>query len=507
MKCFTCGADVSPPARFCGHCGTLVGDPHDATLTLPAATGDDLLQRLRMVLAGEYEVEHELARGGMAVVFKANEVGLRRVVALKVLPPELGLTARAVERFKREARMVAEIDHPNIIPVYRVGQFGGILFIVMKFIEGKSLDALLQDQGALPVPVTLYVLRAAARALAYAHACGIVHRDVKGANILVDSDGRVMVSDFGVALRSSDVTLTADGTVIGTPAFMSPEQCAGRRAGPQSDQYSLGIVAFQMLAGSVPFHGDTLAGVMHHHFFTPVPDLGLVRDDVPGTLNDLVRRALHKDPERRFETTREMLTAIEATPFSERDRLDSERILQHLVQGRDVPKIATRALPPLADMPTLAMDARPPGSPPTRPRPRISAGRLAGLAGGGLVALGTIWLLGRPSRVPAPAVSASLDSAAGRPASAPPPYRPAVRRGGVPSGRLRLLTTPADAEILIDGRRVGIGSVFDDVPISPGLRRLEVRARGYETFDTTVVIEPGATMSLGRVTLRSRGAG
>src|SRR5207249_1678933 len=134
--------------------------------------------------------------------------------SLKVLPPELGLTARATERFKREARMVAEIDHPNIIPVYRVGQIGGILFIVMKFVEGKSLDAIVQEQGALPVSVTLYVLRAAARALAYAHACGIVHRDVKGANILVDSDGRVMVSDFGVALRSADVTLTADGTVI-----------------------------------------------------------------------------------------------------------------------------------------------------------------------------------------------------------------------------------------------------------------------------------------------------
>src|SRR5438067_3776118 len=217
----------------------------------------------------------------MAVVFKANEVGLRRVVALKVLPPELGLTARAVERFKREARMVAEIDHPNIIPVYRVGQFGGILFIVMKFIEGKSLDALLQDQGALPVPVTLYVLRAAARALAYAHACGIVHRDVKGANILVDSDGRVMVSDFGVALRSSDVTLTADGTVIGTPAFMSPEQCAGRRAGPQSDQYSLGIVAFQMLTGSVPFRDVGNRREVHHHLLAGFPDRGGPRPDVP----------------------------------------------------------------------------------------------------------------------------------------------------------------------------------------------------------------------------------
>jgi len=425
------------------------------------------------------------------------------VVALKVLPPELGLTARAVERFKREARMVAEIDHPNIIPVYRVGQFGGILFIVMKFVEGKSLDAILQEQGALPVPATVYVLRAAARALAYAHACGIVHRDVKGANILVDSDGRVMVSDFGVALRSADVTLTADGTVIGTPAFMSPEQCAGRRAGPQSDQYSLGIVAFQMLAGSVPFHADTLAGVMHHHFFTPVPDLGLVRDDVPEPLDAVVRRALHKDSERRFETTREMLTAIEATPFSERDRLESERILQHLVQGRTVAKIAMRALPPLAEMPTLAMEARAPG--PTRPRPRFSAGRLAGLAGGGLVALGTIWLLGRPSRLPAPAASASLDSAVRRPAAVPS-SRPAVRHAAPPTGRLRLLTTPPDAEIVIDGRRVGVGSVFD-LEISPGARHLEVRARGYEPFDTTVVIEPGGTLSLGRVTLRTRGAG
>ena len=146
---------------------------------LPVENQDELLRRVRMVLAGEYEVEHELARGGMAVVFKATEVGLRRLVALKVLPPELGLTARAAERFKREARMVAEIDHPNIIPVYRVGQIGGILFFVMKFVEGKSLDAILQAQGALSVPVTLNVLRAAARALAYAHACGIMHRDVR----------------------------------------------------------------------------------------------------------------------------------------------------------------------------------------------------------------------------------------------------------------------------------------------------------------------------------------
>src|SRR3989442_11114075 len=183
----------------------------------------------------------------------------------------------------------------------------------MKFIEGRSFDAIMEAQGALPVRVVAYVLRGTSGAAAYAHDRGIVHRDLKGANILVDRDGRVMVSDFGVALRASDVTLTADGTVIGTPPFMSPEQCSGRRAGPQSDQYSLGIVAFQMLTGAVPFQADTLAGIMHHHFFTPVPDLTLARDDVPAQLLDVVRRALDKDPHPPVKTTRDILTALLAT--------------------------------------------------------------------------------------------------------------------------------------------------------------------------------------------------
>src|SRR5256886_1101782 len=227
-----------------------------------------------------------------------------------------------------------------------------------------------------------------------------------------------MVSDFGVALRSADVTLTADGTVIGTPPFMSPEQCAGRRAGPQSDQYSLGIVAFQMLAGSVPFHADTLAGVMHHHFFTPVPDLTLARDDVPARLLDVVRRALNKDPDLRFKTTREMLTAIEAAAFSERDRQKSERTLQHLVQGRAVRKITTRGLPPLAEMPTLATQALP--AIPTRSRRLTSTVRLAGLTADGLVAVGAGWLLGRPSRAPGPGRGAPFVSTSRRPGAAPP---------------------------------------------------------------------------------------
>ncbi len=497
-KCFKCGAGVAPDASFCARCGTRTSDPLEATLVLPDENQDELLQRVRMVLAGEYDVEHELGRGGMGVVFKATEIGLGRTVALKILPPELGLTTRAVERFKREARMVAELDHPNIIPVYRVGQVGRVLHIAMRFIEGKSLDVIIDAQGALPVPVVVYVLRGTCRAAAYAHDCGIVHRDLKGANILVDRDGRVMVSDFGVALRSSDVTLTADGTVIGTPPFMSPEQCAGRRAGPQSDQYSLGIVAFQMLTGAVPFHADTLPGIMHHHFFTPVPDVRLVRDDVPSALIDVLHVALAKEPGARYTSTRDMLAAVEAIPFSEADRREGERTLRALAAGLPVGKVATRLLSALPESPTLAMGLP---APPRRRRPWRQRARLAAVGAVASVAVGAAWWISRAGGTPAPPPTPGL-TAAPAPAAAPPPSL----RAPSPTGKLRMLTSPPDAEILIDDRRLGVGSVFDQ-EVAAGPRRLRVRAPGYQTFDTSIVVPRGETLRLGRIALRSRDGG
>ncbi len=211
----------------------------------------------------------------MAIVYKAREIELDRPVALKVLPPELGPVGSVADRFKREARLAASLDHPNVIPVYRVGQAGGIMYMAMKFIDGKPLDAVLDAYGALPLPVILIVLRSAAAALAFAHEHGIIHRDIKGANILVDRDAKVVVSDFGIARAVESGTLTATGAMIGTPHFMSPEQCAGKPVGPQSDQYSLGIVAYQMITGSVPFDGDSLPEIIQHHWFTPVADYSL----------------------------------------------------------------------------------------------------------------------------------------------------------------------------------------------------------------------------------------
>jgi len=487
MNCSKCGATVTEGQRFCGRCGVLVSDPDAGTVIVePPEAG--LLQRVRTVLGGDFEVTEELARGGMGVVFRARELELGRAVAIKVLAAELGITPRAAERFKREARMVAELEHPNIVPVYRVGQIADILFIAMKFIEGRSLGRILETHGALPVPVILHVLRSVTRPLAYAHDRGIVHRDVKGDNILIDADGRVLVSDFGVALRSADVNLTVDGTVIGTPAFMSPEQCRGQRAGPQSDQYSVGVVAFQMLAGRVPFDSETLAGFIQHHLFTSHPDLRGARDDVPADLLAMINRALAKDPGERFASTRDMLDAIEAVPFSEADRRASEDVLQRLARGGDVAKVSTRDIRTFSQSPTMALAvAR---------RSRRSVGLVVAAV---VVALGGTALAVAPRNTPPPvAPDTTSDTTA-----APPPA--AVSRPQAPriaSGTLRMLTTPPDAVILIDGERAGVGSVIDRA-VAVGRRRIGARAPGYVPYDTTVDVAAGTLVNLRRITLRA----
>jgi serine/threonine protein kinase len=482
-------------------------DPEAGTMVLETEDADELFARIRRVFAGEYEVERELARGGMAIVYQATEIALRRPIALKVLRPDIGLSAAAAERFKREAQTVASLDHPNIIPVYRIGQVGGLFHIAMKFIEGRSLDIILERQGALPVPVALEVLREAARGLAFANERGIVHRDVKAANILIDADGRVVVSDFGVALRASDITLTAAGTLIGTPAYMSPEQCSGRRAGPQSDQYSLAVVAFQMLAGATPFHSETLAGIIQHHFFTPPPDLRVARQDLPPPLLQIITRALNKDAGKRFGSTAEMLAALESIVLPDDDRRASQRALRDLAHGRETPRISTGSLPALPDMPTLSVESV--------PRHKRSARRTIGYVVAATVLLAaSAWFVNRSLATSSAAVVSPTpprDDSVAPPPPPPPPARaaapaavPVSRPVAVATGRLRILTSPPSAEILVDGRRVGVGSVVD-LQVPTGARRLRVQAAGYAPWDTTIVVQTGVTHSLGRVTLRVPG--
>ena len=365
MQCIRCGTTAADGSRFCAKCGGQLSDPGAATARISASTAavDPLLATLRESLAGEYEIEGELGRGGMAIVFKATETALGRQVALKVLPPEMAVTPSIAERFKREARMAASMSHPNIIDVYRVGQAGGVSYIAMRYIEGLPLEDIIETQGALPIPALINVLRSSVSALAYAHERGIIHRDIKGGNILLDRDGRVTVSDFGIARAVEEAGLTQSGAVIGTPYFMAPEQCAGLPLGPQCDQYAMGVVAFQMLTGEVPFKAESVIGIMHHHFSTPVPDVNTVREGVPAQLLAVVERALAKKSEDRYATTYDMLEAVEAIPQTEQERREGEQLLRHLARGGEMNRVPTgKVTTPPPSFPGLA-SAQPPRSP------------------------------------------------------------------------------------------------------------------------------------------------
>lgn len=377
MTCPTCGIANAEGSAFCANCGSgLAASPAVATAAAPGLEpgGDELLEKVKTHLGADYAIDKELGRGGMAVVYRGVERALERVVALKVVPPESANAGQAAERFRREARLAASLDHPNIIPVYRVGQAGPLHYMAMKFVEGRAVDAIIESQGALPIPVAIAILRYSAAGLAFAHEKKIVHRDIKGANILVDKDGRVMVSDFGIARALEEVSLTASGMVIGTPYYMSPEQCGGQKISPQSDQYSLGILGFQMLTGEVPFNADSMVGVIQHHYMTPVPDIRAVRSDVPQELLDIIYCSLNKAPEDRFTTTREMAQALENVPQTEGEREEAERLLRELSSGKTIPKVRTGTLPPL----TLTISGP---SAPVVPRP-VSQPRKATAAPG-----------------------------------------------------------------------------------------------------------------------------
>ena len=515
MLCPRCSSDVPSGLRFCGRCGKEVTDPSSATVVLEAEEPDPLLAQLRRLLAGEYEIERECGRGGMAAVFKALDVSLRRPVALKVMFPAGAIGGAVADRLRREARMAANLDHPNIVPIYRVSQAGGVHYIVMKFIEGRPLDAIVEAQGALPFPVVVAVLRAAASALAYAHESGTVHRDIKSSNILIDQEGRVYVSDFGLARATEDAKVTPSGAVVGTPQFMSPEQCAGDPVGPQGDQYSLGIVAFQMLAGAAPFDSSSVLAVVQHHYFTPPPDIRRVREAIPESLADIIERLVAKDPAHRFTSTHELVAALEALPFHEEEQRLAKETLRRLARGYRVPLVRTGVLPPLPDARQSGGDPRT-RPPRTRQASVTRAARSTllslGIGAAAVVAVSGAWWGVRATRSNAPTAPAGLiphpesagaqapTTARVRAATAPVPTNPQAQPGR--RGLVRLRTEPADAVIFIDERQAGVGTLFD-VEVPAGRRRLRIKAPGSVTIDTTFVVQPGTTTRLGLIALRS----
>ncbi len=290
---------------------------------------ESLASRLADTLSDAYEIEGEVGRGGMGIVYSARDIKLKRRVAIKLLPPELAFRGEIRTRFIREAQTAARLSHPHIVPIHTVGEGEGLVYFVMGFVDGESLAARLRRRERLPIEEARRIMKETADALGQAHALGVVHRDIKPDNILLEGTRRrVMVTDFGIAkalVEGGGGTLTGTGVAIGTPAYMSPEQAAGERdIDARSDIYSLGVVGFEMLTGEVPFKAPTVAGILLKQYSEPVPDISTMRNDCPDEFASTVMRCLDKDPGERWPTADSLRRALEsrtAAPYRPRSPL------------------------------------------------------------------------------------------------------------------------------------------------------------------------------------------
>jgi serine/threonine protein kinase len=352
---------------------------------------------------GPHEINDILGRGGMAVVYKARQPSLDRFVALKVLAPELSRDAEFVARFRAEATTAARLEHPHIVPIYEVGQADETQFIAMRYVAGGTLAELLSRTGPLPLATTVALVTQIASALDYAHLHDVVHRDLKPGNILLEVTGdRASLTDFGIARAGEGSRFTRLGQAAGTPEYMAPEQAQGATVDSRADLYSLGIVAYEMLSGRVPFQADSGIAVLHQQVYSPPPPLGSLRPDIPAAVNSAVERILSKNPAERFPTGAAFVAALQAssTPVS-------LPVITGSRPSRDLPsrRRSTGLVLPLAAAAgalTLIVGVL------------VLASRPAAAGGGGPV-------IERPSPFPTQTIAPTATTAVLHPTQAPPP--------------------------------------------------------------------------------------
>ena len=261
------------------------------------------------ILDGRYRILSEVGHGGMATVYQAQQQNIDRVVAIKVLPPQLMIDPGFLERFEREVSVVAALEHPHIVPIYDYGQADGLLYIAMRFLTHGTMREMIRGRTSEPESLERLIQQIGS-ALDHAHEYGIVHRDMKPGNILLDRAGNAYLSDFGIA-RMRDSELTGSG-IIGTPGYMSPEQAHGITLDGRSDIYSLGVMLFEALAGRVPFSGNTPISILMKHVSEPMPSIRVLRPEISEFVEQVIFRATHKNPEERFATGRAMFLAYRA---------------------------------------------------------------------------------------------------------------------------------------------------------------------------------------------------
>ena len=504
MTCSRCQATNIPgDAVVCPNCGgTLISDEAPRP-PMP----EELERALKRDLGGQFQINELLGRGGMSLVYLAYEIQLNRPVALKVLPLQLAYGPDAVERFEREAKIAAALDHPHIVPIYRVGATGTFLWYSMKRVKGRSLAEILEQSGTLTLEETLGILEQAGSALQYAHRHGVVHRDVKPANIMIEESGWVLVCDFGVAKAFGNVGLTQSGSSLGTPRYMAPEQFERASVDGSSDQYSLAIVTYECLSGAPPFTGDSYGELVRKHLLETAPRITDKRPDVPAHVADALQKGLAKKPNERFRDVAEFV---------------------HALGGRAVPKappaFATPSSPAAKRKESRVVVPSPPTVPLATIRHRgvvrwtLRGGVLAGLVVAGLLAWKSLsgpsagnrgQLNGQPVR-PETTAQVAVHDTAKKPAdttptapprqSRPPGRRPAGTPTSFVAGTLAVNTVQAGASVFVDDVYRGSTPLLA-LLLPPGSHRLRLELDGFKRYDTPVTITAGEKTAKTRIQL------
>jgi len=317
LKCHHCGHENPSRAKKCRGCGLSLEIVHASGLT------ESQVALIKKSLNEKFELLEEVGYGGMSVVYKAIQRNLDRVVALKVILPHLLDDNDTVERFHLEARTAGSLNHPNIITIYDEGQLKGVHFMSMEFIEGEDLFKIIKREGQLPIKLFQGLFVALTSALQYLESRELVHRDIKSSNILITHSGRPVLMDFGIASIKNKGILVQNGSLMGTPEYMSPEQATGGIIDERSDLYSLGVVMFECLTGNVPFKGETYSDTIRKITYDIPPRPQSPKFKIPGKIEQIVLKLLEKDPNKRYQSALELLTAFQPQTKTNSKRRDT----------------------------------------------------------------------------------------------------------------------------------------------------------------------------------------
>ena len=347
VKCPTCRADLPPGSAFCPACGTpsptVISSERAATTPTSAAAVEAPAARLARALGPKYQVKRLVGRGGFAEVYELWDVDLDRRLACKVLHPEIAWTPGMIARFRQEAKALARLQHPSILAIHFAGDGEGLVYYVMPFVDGESLADALRRRGVMSPDDSLRIAEPILQALSHAHAQGLVHRDIKPDNVMLEAKtGRALLVDFGIAkLLDSNVqggAQTATGFTVGTVQYMSPEQALGQsNLDGRSDLYAFGAMLFQMVTGTPPYDGASSAEIVGKHLSEPAPVASDVNAKIPHWLSDVILRCLAKKPEDRFQTAEEVLAALHVGRAAGSSRLVGVATVERKVQARQRP--------------------------------------------------------------------------------------------------------------------------------------------------------------------------